>query len=328
MLWLLVALVVLVIVAFALRVGLRRRREEAEVRSQPLKRAPEVSAPASSEDDAVAEARSAVADRPADLAAHLALLRTLAGDGREEEFGAALEAMFEHVSSGNEPEWREAVELAGRIVPGHPLVKGSADWVAEGAAEAEEPRSELDEESEVDDLMSRLDADLEESDDSDWLADESDEAEDRSVDRGPLLREDEPADEPRRERDRSGDEASIDFEPEPESESEPERGATDQDSDEDMVLDWPESPEDETGGERPAAEGAADESGEAGDGEDIFSQSDDDIDVKLDLAKAYLSWNSADSARTLLEEVVREGNEAQQEQARKLLDDLEGGSES
>lgn len=50
--------------------------------------------------------------------------------------------------------------------------------------------------------------------------------------------------------------------------------------------------------------------------------SDDDVEVKLDLARAYLSMNDADSARALLEEIVAEGTESHREQARKLLDDL------
>ena len=88
-----------------------------------------------------------------------------------------------------------------------------------------------------------------------------------------------------------------------------------EDEDDRLVMDWTESSEDE-----PPSSAAAD--GDAGTGVDIFAPSDDDVDVKLDLARAYLSWNSTDSARTLLEEVVREGNDEQKEQAQKLLDDL------
>ncbi len=80
-------------------------------------------------------------------------------------------------------------------------------------------------------------------------------------------------------------------------------------------MDWTESSDDEL-----TSSAAA--NGDAGTGVDIFAPSDDDVDVKLDLARAYLSWNSTDSAKTLLEEVVREGNDEQKEQAQKLLDDL------
>lgn len=50
--------------------------------------------------------------------------------------------------------------------------------------------------------------------------------------------------------------------------------------------------------------------------------SDDDVEVKLDLARAYLSMDDADSARALLEEIVAEGSGPQRDQARRLLDDL------
>lgn len=49
---------------------------------------------------------------------------------------------------------------------------------------------------------------------------------------------------------------------------------------------------------------------------------DEDAEVKLDLARAYVSMEDPDSARTLLEEVLSDGSLAHQEQARKLLDAL------
>ena len=50
--------------------------------------------------------------------------------------------------------------------------------------------------------------------------------------------------------------------------------------------------------------------------------SDEDADVKLDLARAYISVDLADSARTILEEVVSGGSPEKQDEARKLLEDL------
>lgn len=50
--------------------------------------------------------------------------------------------------------------------------------------------------------------------------------------------------------------------------------------------------------------------------------SDEDAEVKLDLARAYISMEDADSARSLLEEVINDGSSSHQEQARKLLDSL------
>ncbi|MEE4329275.1 MAG: FimV/HubP family polar landmark protein, partial [Wenzhouxiangella sp.] len=48
--------------------------------------------------------------------------------------------------------------------------------------------------------------------------------------------------------------------------------------------------------------------------------SDEDAEVKLDLARAYLSMDDPDSARTLLEEITSGGSAAMRAEARKLLD--------
>jgi len=50
--------------------------------------------------------------------------------------------------------------------------------------------------------------------------------------------------------------------------------------------------------------------------------SDEDAEVKLDLARAYMSVDLADSARTILDEVVAGGSPEKQDEARKLLDEL------
>lgn len=50
--------------------------------------------------------------------------------------------------------------------------------------------------------------------------------------------------------------------------------------------------------------------------------SDDDAEVKMDLARAYLSMDDPDSARALLEEIIADGSESQQATAQALLDEL------
>ncbi|MEE4295754.1 MAG: FimV/HubP family polar landmark protein [Wenzhouxiangella sp.] len=54
----------------------------------------------------------------------------------------------------------------------------------------------------------------------------------------------------------------------------------------------------------------------------VAALSDEDAEVKLDLARAYISMEDADSARSLLEEVINDGSSSHQEQAKKLLDSL------
>ena len=44
-----------------------------------------------------------------------------------------------------------------------------------------------------------------------------------------------------------------------------------------------------------------------------------EVDTKLELARAYEEMGDAEGARELLEEVLRDGDEAQQEQARSVL---------
>lgn len=48
----------------------------------------------------------------------------------------------------------------------------------------------------------------------------------------------------------------------------------------------------------------------------------DPVDTKLDLARAYLSMSDEESAREILQEVLSEGNEAQQAEAKSVLDNL------
>jgi pilus assembly protein FimV len=57
-------------------------------------------------------------------------------------------------------------------------------------------------------------------------------------------------------------------------------------------------------------------------GDEASSLSDEDADVKLDLARAYISVDLGDSARSVLEEVVSEGSADKRAEAQKLLDDL------
>ncbi|TXK62024.1 hypothetical protein FU658_09205 [Alkalisalibacterium limincola] len=48
----------------------------------------------------------------------------------------------------------------------------------------------------------------------------------------------------------------------------------------------------------------------------------DAVGTKLELARAYIDIGDVDGARGMLEEVCQEGTEAQQAQARELLDGL------
>ena len=50
--------------------------------------------------------------------------------------------------------------------------------------------------------------------------------------------------------------------------------------------------------------------------------SDDPVDTKLDLARAYLDMGDPEGARAMLEEVLHEGSQMQRDVAKRMLDDL------
>ena len=53
-----------------------------------------------------------------------------------------------------------------------------------------------------------------------------------------------------------------------------------------------------------------------------FFTGEDTISTRLDLARAYLDMGDPEGARSMLDEVLAEGNPAQKEEARKLLAEL------
>ncbi len=340
----LIVVLVLLLVAVTY-ILVRRQRQNVEPEKPAAKSGPKLSSATGMGTEVLPHTQ--VEKHPTSLAAHLALVQQLAADEDREALGAALEEMFVHVDTGDEPEWQQAVEVAGRIIPGHALVKGSADAASSGAPgqEPSEVSEDVDDEvlaepheDDVDELMSRLDEDLDESEEMDWLEQESGDDADRPSE--PLLREDAEEDYgdpaigmPDEDEDAdvdlgasaSGSEqphhaSDPDHKPDPKSVPK-DAGSDEPESDKEFLLDWPHE-----GGADTAEAGEAEQQQGMGDDDDIFASGDDDAEVKLDLARAYLSWNSAESARTLLEEVAREGNQEQQAEARRLLDGLSDGA--
>ena len=55
--------------------------------------------------------------------------------------------------------------------------------------------------------------------------------------------------------------------------------------------------------------------------EDIFANVDE-IGSKLDLAKAYVDMGDSDGARSILDEVMEEGDDSQKQQAEELLQQM------
>ena len=47
-----------------------------------------------------------------------------------------------------------------------------------------------------------------------------------------------------------------------------------------------------------------------------------EVGTKLDLARAYIDMGDPDGARSILKEVIEEGGDAHQQEARQLLEEL------
>jgi len=95
----------------------------------------------------------------------------------------------------------------------------------------------------------------------------------------------------------------------------------DSDEDEPSILDPGDVESERDGSEEENIEPVDDESADDDD-ESEPELSDDDAEVKLDLAQAYISMDDRDSARTLLDEIISGGSRAKRKQAQKLLDKL------
>jgi pilus assembly protein FimV len=95
------------------------------------KPAPAVSLPPATpvEEPELVSLRNAVRSRPQDLEAHLALLRYYYTRGESKEFESTAQAMRTHVSSAQDPRWREAVVMGVALLPGHVLFN-QAGWNA------------------------------------------------------------------------------------------------------------------------------------------------------------------------------------------------------
>ncbi len=349
-------LVLILVVLGALLWWLNRNRDDDAPR-RPVKASGRAAPQASPTKRAVPQGRSEefelrarIRSEPEDLPSHLALLRVLAQGQDDSRLGAALDEMFGYVSEESDPSWKAALELVADRLPDHPLIVGSLDSVRgtrtkSGTTEAFEA-SEQSLEEQTRDILRILEQDEEgkfdepDSEMGDWLAGD-DAGPDQSGARPapPRTGREEPLPDldfdmselPDPEIRPAEDSPSVDFEKflrEPGREDGDmvgsaggegvegrlETASPDEFEDASPSLNWKE----EAGWEADAESAAAPADG----ADDIFSLGEDDVEVKLDLAQAYLSMDDPDAARTVLEEVLNEGSPQQQEQARKLLDGI------
>jgi pilus assembly protein FimV len=82
-----------------------------------------------------------------------------------------------------------------------------------------------------------------------------------------------------------------------------------------------EEPEDEQDVEQPQAKDTRPKSGRGSeDYAEVLDQESSDPEIQLDLARAYISMGDKEAARVILEEVVANGSEKQQDEAKKMLE--------
>ncbi|WP_250627933.1 FimV/HubP family polar landmark protein [Pinirhizobacter soli] len=249
-----------------------------------------------------------LSEHPDDVALHLELV-TLYYERRDvERFEAAAESMYAHVVDVEQEEWQEAVRMGEDLAPQHPLF-------SHGASAEVQP-------SHADD-----DAALEAFDISRYANHE-------------LPPGDMPPPAPHAPQKVSEYHFNFDLSP-PRTNGQPAAPASARDDlDLGPHVDEPLPAYDDThpGHSEPTDLHVADAEEEAANSTWKFDEpavaaadvydvgaenfSDDPVDTKLDLARAYLDMGDADGARAMLDEVVAEGTQMQQDVARKMLADL------
>jgi pilus assembly protein FimV len=234
-----------------------------------------------------------LAENPDDISLHLELVSLYYHRRDVEHFEAAAEAMYAHITDPQQSEWQDVAAMGEDLVPGHPLFAGVDTSVPE------DERAPLGGFS--------LD-DAEEGDGDAYTpaapvpppaaAGPSKISEyhfDFNLTPPPLTQSGEPEVADAHEPDDDDRTVMRDIEP---AAAEP------------VTSSWNfEEPVNDT----TAAAAQPLESG---------SFSDDPIDTKLDLARAYMDMGDADGARAMLDEVLNEGTQMQKDAAQRLIESL------
>jgi pilus assembly protein FimV len=281
------------------------------------------------------EILDALAEHPDDIGLHLELVSLYYGRRDVEHFEAAAEAMFVHVADPDQPEWREVMMMGEDLAPSHPLFGGvpvdEIDEPYEDTYTASRPHNEdeaaaLEEfdlgnyvtgpdEEEVQQKPSpqkhseyhfnfdltpvqRAEADRRPNapDVFDVDAPESPYTEPHETSDAPAIVGETVA--------RNEEPSTWSFEDEHDLAS---RGHAEPATTTGYVprFDEPTFPDEEPLEDH---------------GPESFS--DDPVDTKLDLARAYLDMGDAEGARLMLDEVLAEGSQMQKDTARRILNDI------
>lgn len=262
------------------------------------------------DEDGEHELLAQLAEHPDDVGLHLELVSLYYARGDADQFEAAAEAMHAYVDDETQPEWQEVLAMGRELTPDHPLFATST--IEEMAPEASDdfldtPRGDTFATAEDTHAPAPADAASESrssgySFDFDLGAgtsakDETDAAGHHEADTSDALTSGMP------------DESEFDALP-------PLSSNADESLSRDEGFEMAESAS--------TSHGLADEL--STDAADDFAKpgfSDDPVDTKLDLARAYIDMGDHEGARAMLHEAIHEGSQMQKEAAQKLLDELD-----
>lgn len=234
-----------------------------------------------------------LAEHPDDISLHLELVSLYYHRRDVEHFEAAAEAMYAHITDPQQSEWQDVAAMGEDLVPGHPLFAGVDTSVPEaeraplaGFINLDEPVDEPPAGTPVPPPMPSGPSKISEYHFDFNLT-------------------------PRHDASDAGSESVEHFD-------DHSLEAMDEHLSLDAVPEQsPAAPASEESHELPAWQAS-----EGGSDFEMTEFSDDPIDTKLDLARAYLDMGDADGARAMLEEVLAEGTQMQRDTARRLLDGI------
>ena len=275
----------------------------------------------------------ALGEHPDNRELRVKLLEVLSAQGDRNGFEAEAQVLHTQVTDQNDPHWQRAVELARHIAPDHPLFgeaitrdtesvlphsdEGDKVSVGEEATGTQPQTTEADFELTVSELAVNQSEDEEEELPPVYGRRESGALE---FDLGEIeaftsqrAQADGASASSRESADAGHDEwGTLDFSL-PEDWAAPSDGVEEQrpgepDVDDQDTLEFGEfTLEDDTGTDEPSEAASEDSMGL------------DEAGTKLDLARAYLDMGDTSGAKSLLSEVITEGNAAQQDEAQELL---------
>jgi len=247
----------------------------------------ETTSPLQDEEDSLLDR---LAQYPDDTSAHLELTSLYYAQGDADKFEAAAQAMYAHIYDTNMPEWQQVQAMGRELVPSNPLF---AEPAAAAAAPAFGSYESVSEPMRFDGFDDGFGAP---PPPAPAPAAEDDAFDFDLTDRGAATPPPPPAAPP------ADDDFSFDLTP-------PRAPAPAASNYQTQVQPLPPIPD------------LAPSPSPARIDDDLLA-SDDAIGTKLDLAKAYLDMGDPDGARSMLEEVLIEGSDAQKGEARKLLAEI------